>query len=56
MKGLPRLGVYIVLLLFGILQRVIRLIMKFLRRKKLVLTSSEVRMGSGDLEKTPLLP
>jgi hypothetical protein len=57
MKGLPRLGVDIVLLLFGILQRVIKVIMKFVRRrKKLLLKGLEVRMGSGDLEKRPLLP
>jgi hypothetical protein len=57
MKDLPRLSADIVLLLFGILQRVIRVIMKFVRRRKrFLLKSSEVRMGSGDLEKRPLLP
>jgi hypothetical protein len=56
MKDLPRLGVDIILLLFGILQRVTRVIMKFVRRKKFLLKSSEVIMGSEDLEKRPLLP
>jgi hypothetical protein len=57
MKDLPRFGVGIILLLFGILQRVTRVIMKFVRRRKnFLLKSSEVIMGSEDLEKRPLLP
>jgi hypothetical protein len=56
MKDLRGLGEDIVLLLFGILHRVTRVIMKFVRRrKKLLLKSSEVRMGSEDVEKRPIL-
>jgi hypothetical protein len=50
------LGADIVLLLFGILQRVTRVIIKLIGRgKKLLLKSSEVRMGSGNLVNRPLL-
>jgi hypothetical protein len=56
MKGPPGLDASIVLPLFGILQRVITIIMKFIRRRKLLLLNSlNIRMGSGRLEKRPLL-
>jgi hypothetical protein len=57
MKGLPRLDAGIVLPSFGSLQRVIRVIMKFvIRRKMILLKILKVIMGSGGLEKIPLLP
>jgi hypothetical protein len=57
MKGLPRLDVGTILPLFGILLRVIRVIMKFVRKgKMLLLKSLKVSMGFKDLEKIPLLP
>jgi hypothetical protein len=57
MKDLLGLDAGTVLPLFGILQRVIRVIMKFVRKgKMLLLKSLKVSMGSEDLEKRPLLP
>jgi hypothetical protein len=57
MKGLPGLDAGTVLPSFGTLQRVIRVIMKFLRRRNMMLFKIlKVRMGSGGLEKRPLLP
>ena len=57
MKDLPGLGADIVLLLFGILQRFTKVIMKFVRRRNtLLLKSLEVRMGLEDLKNRPLLP
>jgi hypothetical protein len=57
MKGLPGLDAGTILPLFGILQRVIRVIMKFVRKGKMFLLKSlKVSMGSEDLEKRPLHP
>jgi hypothetical protein len=57
MKGLPRLDASTILPLFGILHRVIRVIMKFVRKGKMFLLKRlKVSMGSKDLEKRPLLP
>jgi hypothetical protein len=56
MKDLPGLSENISLLLFGILQKVTKVIIRLIgRRKKFLLKSSEVRMGSGDLVNKPLL-
>jgi hypothetical protein len=53
MKGLLRLDAGTVLPLFGILQRVIRVIMKFVRKgKMLFLKSLKVSMGSRPRKET----
>jgi hypothetical protein len=55
MKGLPGLDVGIVPPLFGILQRVIIVFIKFVRKgKMLLLNSLKVSMGSEGLGKRPL--
>jgi hypothetical protein len=57
MKGLPRLDVGTFLLLFGILHMGIRVIMNFVKRRKMLLLKClKVSMGLGDLETRPLLP
>jgi hypothetical protein len=49
-KDLPRLGVDIIPLLSGFLQRITREIIKLIERgKTLLLENSNVRMGSGHL-------